>query len=66
MRTLTISTLMLLAAGCSTVPNATAICDGSVHLRTEHARELVAPGVPDAAVVTGARLIMALDAACDG
>lgn len=55
---------LALVTGCATVPSAgTAICDGTRGLATDHARALVeAPDGPW--IVTGARLIAALDAGC--
>jgi len=56
-------TLILLAAGCQNAPSQAAACDGSSRLRTDHAAALAQDG-GDRSVVTGARLIAALDAAC--
>lgn len=56
-------TLILLAAGCTSAVNPVAICEGSARLRTDHAAALAADG-GDRSVVTGARLIAALDAGC--
>ena len=39
-----------------------ALCEGTARLRTDHAAALV--DAPDRAVVTGARLIAAIDAGC--
>lgn len=63
-RALFLMMLPLLAAGCATVPSAgTAICDGTRALRDDHAGALaVAPDGPW--IVSGARLIAALDAGC--
>lgn len=49
-------------SGCvASAPN-DSICDGTAGLRTAHAAALV--DAPDDAVVTGAKLIRAIDAAC--
>lgn len=60
--------LILLGAGCTngaktTPPDAEAICDGTRAARKAHAAALVEDG-GDASVVTGARLISQIDAAC--
>jgi len=50
--------------GCvASVPNDAALCDATAGLRTDHAAALAA-GADDAALVSGARLITAIDAAC--
>ncbi len=55
--------LMGLGAGCTTVgTSGEALCEGTARLRTDHAAALVE--APDRAVVTGARLIAAIDAGC--
>lgn len=59
---------ILLAAGCTnaprlTGPNAEAICVGTAVSRTDHAAALAKDG-GNASVVTGARLISQIDAAC--
>jgi len=51
------------ATGCASVASGPAICDGSSRLRTDHAAALAADG-GDRSVVTGARLIAAIDAGC--
>lgn len=53
----------LLAAGCVSVASKPAICDGTAAARTKHAAALAKDG-GDASIVTGAKLIMMLDAAC--
>jgi hypothetical protein len=45
------------------VPSATAICDGSERLRTDHAKALIADGGP-LSKKSGAQLIAAIDAGC--
>ena len=51
-------------SGCAdTQPSEAALCVGTDALRTNHAAA-VAVGASDAAVVTGAKLIAAIDAAC--
>jgi hypothetical protein len=52
-------------AGCQNVGSGAAICDGTAALRTAHAAALAQDG-GDMAVVTGQRLIVALDAGCGG
>lgn len=58
-------TLTLLAAGCQSVTQTSgdAICDGTRTARADHAAAL-AVSPDDRSVVTGARLIAALDAGC--
>ncbi|WP_212525838.1 hypothetical protein [Actibacterium sp. MT2.3-13A] len=58
-----LAALTLLAAGCATAPSDSAICDGTRHLRAQHAAALAADG-GDRSVVTGAALIAAIDAGC--
>ena len=60
--------LTLLVAGCTNVvsrtgPDGAAICDGTAASRKDHAATLAKDGGDDA-VVTGARLISQIDAAC--
>ncbi len=64
----TVMILTLLVAGCTnapklTGPDAEAICIGTQASRTDHAAALEKDG-GDASVVTGARLISQIDAAC--
>lgn len=47
------------------VVNQKAICDGTDTLRTQHANALALDG-GDKSVVTGAKLIASIDAACKG
>ena len=49
--------------GCGSVVNSNAICDGTASARTKHAAALAKDG-SDASVITGAQLIMMMDAAC--
>ena len=56
-------TLTLPASGCGIAVSADAICAGTEAARAEHAAALADDG-GDASVVTGARLIMLLDAGC--
>lgn len=61
----TLMTLALLVSGCGTVRiGEPALCDGSARFRDAHADALLAPGVPDRVVVTGASLIATIDAGC--
>jgi len=54
---------MLLVSSCALGINSNAICDGTIRYRDAHADTLlVSPD--DRAVITGAALIAALDAAC--
>ncbi len=62
MKWLAILPLLMLVSSCATEANDSAVCDGTAGLRTAHAAALV--DAPDAAVVTGAKLIRAIDAAC--
>jgi len=56
-------TSMLLVSSCALGINSNAICDGTIRYRDAHADTLlVSPD--DRAVITGAALIAALDAAC--
>ena len=55
--------LMLPVAGCMSGANPDAICDGTDATRTQHAAALAADGGPQS-VVTGARLIRQIGAAC--
>lgn len=57
--------LPLLAAGCASVPadDLRALCDGTAEMRAAHAAALLNDG-GDESVVTGARLIVAVDSAC--
>jgi hypothetical protein len=61
----TISAVILLSfvTGCVSVASKPAICDGTASARTKHAAALAKDG-GDASIVTGAKLIMMLDAAC--
>lgn len=52
-----------LSTGCVSVASNSAVCDGTAAARTAHAAAL-AQDASDAAVVTGARLIRLIDAAC--
>lgn len=56
-------TLPFCAIGCVSAVSERAICDGTDAARTQHAAALAADG-GDMSVVTGARLIRQLDAAC--
>jgi len=58
-------TLPLCATLCGCVASAPneAVCDATAGLRTDHAAAL-ATGADDAALVSGARLITAIDAGC--
>ena len=50
--------------GCVSAVSERAICDGTDAARTQHAAALAADG-GDRSVVTGARLIRQIDAACE-
>lgn len=56
--------LMLPVAGCMSGASPDAICDGTDATRTQHAAALAADGGAQS-VVTGARLIRQIDAACN-
>ena len=56
-------TLTLLVSGCATAPSTSAICDGTLQSRTDHAAALVADGGAQS-LVTGALLIKQIDAGC--
>lgn len=56
-------TLLFCVSGCVSVANSNALCDGTFSVRTKHAAALAEDG-GDASVVTGAHLIMMIDAAC--
>ena len=55
--------LLFFVSGCVNVANTNAICDGTAAILTEHAAALAYDG-GDKSVVTGARLINSIDAAC--
>ncbi len=55
--------LMMIVTGCASAVSDSAICDGTVLSRTEHAAALAEDG-GNQSVVTGARLIRQIDAAC--
>lgn len=55
--------LTLPLSGCATAPSTSAICDGTVQSRTDHAAALAADGGP-LSLVTGAFLIQQIDAGC--
>jgi hypothetical protein len=57
-------TLTLPVAGCMSAVSSSAVCDGTVQARTQHAAALAADGGP-LSVVTGARLIRLMDAGCE-
>lgn len=65
---LTLTMLALLGVGsltgCMTAPSDGAICDASAALRDAHTEALLSDG-GDMSVLTGSRLIAALDAACE-
>jgi len=56
-------TLTLLVSGCTTGASDSAICDGTVSSRRDHAAALASDG-GDLSVLTGANLISQIDAAC--
>ena len=55
--------LMMTVTGCVSAVSDSAICDGTKLSRTEHAAALAKDG-GNQSVVTGARLIRQIDAAC--
>jgi hypothetical protein len=55
--------LLFFVSGCVSAVSSNAICDATSAIRTEHAAALAADG-GDKSVVTGARLINSIDAAC--
>ena len=55
--------MMLLVTGCVSAGSQSAICDGTVAARADHAASL-ADEASDRVVVTGARLIRLIDAGC--
>ncbi len=64
MRKLTLVLILpFCVTGCVSVASNSAVCDGTAAARTAHAAAL-AQDASDAAVVTGARLIRLIDAAC--
>jgi uncharacterized protein YceK len=63
LKTLSKMTLLCFVSGCSSVVSSNAICDGTAAARTKHAAALAEDG-GDASVVTGATLVMMIDAAC--
>ena len=63
LKTLSVMTLLCFVSGCASAVNNSAICDGTAAARTKHAAALAEDG-GDASVVTGATLVMMIDAAC--
>ena len=55
--------LTMLASGCVSAASSPAVCDATQVLRKDHASALAKDG-GDNSVITGARLIAALDAGC--
>lgn len=66
MRRLFIAALFVVMAlsACSPIVSQDGLCDGTAALRTAHAAALAQDG-GDLSVVSGARLIRALDAGCE-
>ena len=64
MRKLALMIPLFFGTGCVSAVSERAICDGTDATRTQHAAALAADG-GDRSVVTGARLIRQLDAACE-
>ena len=64
-QTILVMTLLSFVSGCGNVVSQQAICDGTANVRTEHANALALDG-GDKSVVTGAKLIASIDAACKG
>ena len=63
LRAISVMTLLFFVSGCASAVNNNAICDGTAAARTKHAAALAEDG-GDASVVTGATLVMMIDAAC--
>jgi len=63
LRAISVMTLLCFVSGCASAVNNSAICDGTAAARTKHAAALAEDG-GDASVVTGATLVMMIDAAC--
>jgi hypothetical protein len=63
LKTISVMTLLCFVTGCGSAVNNSALCDGTSSARTSHAAALAKDG-GDASVITGARLIMMIDAAC--
>ena len=63
LKTLSVMTLLCFVSGCASAVNNSAICDGTAAARTKHAAALAEDG-GNASVVTGATLVMMIDAAC--
>ena len=63
LKTLSVMTLLFFVSGCASAVNNSAICDGTAAARTKHAAALAEDG-GNASVVTGATLVMMIDAAC--
>ncbi len=68
MRSVPCLTLMLLVTGCTAATmesiSEPAFCAGTRELRDDHVRELRRDDTPDGVVLTGARLVRALDDGC--
>ena len=64
-QTILVMILLSFVSGCVNVVNQQAVCDGTSAARTEHANALALDG-GDKSVVTGAKLIASIDAACKG
>lgn len=65
MRKLTLVLILpFCVSGCVSAVSNSAICDGTAAARSAHAAALAADA-SDASVVTGARLIRLIDAACN-
>jgi uncharacterized protein YceK len=65
LKKLSVMILLSFVSGCGNVVSQQAICDGTANVRTEHANALALDG-GDKSVVTGAKLIASIDAACKG
>jgi len=63
LKALSTMTLLSFVTGCASAVNNNALCDGTASARTKHAAALAEDG-GDASVVTGATLVMMIDAAC--
>jgi hypothetical protein len=63
LRAILATTLLCFVSGCASAVNNNALCDGTAAARTKHAAALAEDG-GDASVVTGATLVMMIDAAC--
>ena len=65
MKPLALLPLMMLAASCATtLPTGEGLCLALAPLVDTHAQALLADGVPEAALISGARLVKGFDVGC--